>query len=74
VTTAESWVKRLAPGTLLYNKNHQGFYLVVHASARDFPEKWLELSILLVTPQCTLKRLQVESGIFTGNWVIVDVS
>ena len=74
--TTEQWRKRLAPGTLVYNKINpkRGLFLVVTSDAVEFPGKWLELFILMITPECTLKQLDVESGVFTGNWAIVDVN
>jgi hypothetical protein len=73
--TTDRWLKRLAPGTLLYNKNkpERGFFLVVQTTVKEFPGNWTELFVLTITPECTLKELEVESGIFTGNWAIVDV-
>jgi hypothetical protein len=71
----DEWLKHLAPGTLLYNKNwpDRGFFLVIHSTVKEFPGKWTELFVWMVTPECTLKQVEVESGIFTGNWAIVDV-
>jgi hypothetical protein len=60
---------------MLYNKvkPERGFFLVITADVKEFPGKWTELFVLVVTPECTLKKLEVESGVFTGNWAIVDV-
>ncbi len=70
------WLELLAPGTLLYNKNkpERGFFLVINVEVKEFPGKWVELCIWMVTPECTLKCVKVESGIFTGNWAVVDVN
>jgi len=73
--TTDQWLKRLAPGALLFLKSWpHGFWLVYHAEVEQFPGPWTQLKVWLVDPRCKLSRIEIESGEFGERWDIVDVN
>lgn len=70
------WLKKLAPGTLLYNINNPswGFWLVYHVKVQSFPGTWNQLEIHVVDPRNRLTELNIEAGQFQGRWAIVDTN
>jgi hypothetical protein len=73
----DRWLKKLAPGTLLYNINNPswGFWLVYHAEVWQYPGSWTQVAVDVINPvACRLAKIDQEAGDFGDRWAIVDVS
>ena len=69
--TSEEWLKHLAPGTMIYEKGRDGFYLVYRIEVDEYPGPWRQLNIwALDSKRCRLTKLSVESQSFREKWAI----
>ena len=68
---AEGWLLALTPGTLIYEKGKEGFYLVYRCVVDEYPGPWRQLNIwALDSKRCRLVKLSIESQSFCNKWAI----
>lgn len=71
--TSEEWLRHLPPGSMIYEKGKDGFYLVYRVVVDEYPGPWRQLNIsVLDSKRCRLTTLSIESQSFRAKWAIVN--
>lgn len=65
------WLKELPPGTLLCRKVDKVFALVINVRVQSLPIGWTQLHLMLLTNQCQLTEVSVNTDVFYDSWLKV---